>query len=177
MALRPTATAVSCDVRLRAAGDRHGVDGRPERRTRVMALECQRARLRPPWVRPTSSVLEPQGAADLPVKTERQSWTRPGYEFLQPFFLAQAGNWCNSAKRGCPAQRARHRGASQTTVFNRGDSGLREVRAQIPGGITTSTCDIHSTMRAGIPRVGVALRGDDRADGTHHRQRAAGKST
>jgi plastocyanin len=99
----------------------------------------------------TIVVLEPQGAADLPVKAEPAIMDQAGYEFLPGFLIAQAGQQVQFRNSEDVLHNVRvTETASQTPVFNVATLAFGKYEHKFDPGFYNVTCDIHSTMRASI---------------------------
>lgn len=96
-------------------------------------------------------VLEPQGAAELPVKTERAIMDQAGYEFLPGFLLAQAGQFVQFRNSEDVLHNVRVTEiSSQKPVFNVATVAFGKYEHTFDPGYYNVTCDIHTTMRASI---------------------------
>jgi len=96
-------------------------------------------------------VLEPQGAADLPVKAEPAIMDQAGYEFLPGFLLAQAGQSVQFRNSEDVLHNVRVTEiSSQKPVFNVATVAFGKYEHKFDPGYYNVTCDIHTTMRASI---------------------------
>ena len=96
-------------------------------------------------------VLEPQGAADLPVKAEPAIMDQAGYEFLPGFLLAQAGQPVQFRNSEDVLHNVRVTEiSSQKPVFNVATLAFGKYEHKFDPGYYNVTCDIHTTMRASI---------------------------
>lgn len=99
----------------------------------------------------TIIVLEPRGMADLPVKGEPAIMDQAGYEFLPSFLMAQAGQQVQFRNSEDVLHNVRVTEiASQKPVFNVATLAFGTYQHTFDPGYYNVTCDIHSTMRAGI---------------------------
>jgi plastocyanin len=106
-----------------------------------------------PGLAPPSTliVLEPQGAAELPVKSEPAIMDQAGYEFLPAFLVAQAGQPVQFRNSEDVLHNVRVAEApSQNPVFNVATLAFGTYEHKFEPGYYNVTCDIHSTMRASI---------------------------
>ncbi len=106
-----------------------------------------------PALAPPSSliVLEPQGSAELPVKTEPAIMDQAGYEFLPAFLLAQAGQLVQFRNSEDVLHNVRVTEIStQKPVFNVATVAFGKYEHTFDPGYFNVTCDIHTTMRASI---------------------------
>ena len=106
-----------------------------------------------PSVGPPSAliVLEPQGAAELPVKAEPAIMDQAGYEFLPGFLLAQAGQLVQFRNSEDVLHNVRVTEiSSQKPVFNVATVAFGKYEHKFDPGYYNVTCDIHPTMRASI---------------------------
>jgi plastocyanin len=96
-------------------------------------------------------VLEPQSAAELPVKAEPAIMDQAGYEFLPGFLLAQAGQVVQfrNSEDVLHNVRVAH-ASSHEPVFNVATIAFGKYEHKFTPGYYNVTCDIHSTMRASI---------------------------
>lgn len=104
-------------------------------------------------IAPPSSVvvLEPQDGAELPVKTEPAIMDQAGYNFLPEFLIAQAGQPVEFRNSEDVLHNVRvTEVTSQTPVFNVATLMFGKYESKLEPGFYDVTCDIHSTMRAGI---------------------------
>ena len=96
-------------------------------------------------------VLEPQGTAELPIKAEPAIMDQAGYEFLPAFLLAQAGQLVQFRNSEDVLHNVRVTEiSSQKPVFNVATVAFGKYEHKFDPGYYNVTCDIHSTMRAGI---------------------------
>jgi plastocyanin len=96
-------------------------------------------------------VLEPQGSAELPVKTEAAVMDQAGYEFLPAFLLAQAGQVVQFRNSEDVLHNVRVTEIStQKPVFNVATVAFGKYEHAFDPGYFNVTCDIHTTMRASI---------------------------
>lgn len=96
-------------------------------------------------------VLEPQDAAELPVKTEPAIMDQAGYEFLPGFLLAQAGQSVQFRNSEDVLHNVRVTEiSSQKPVFNVATVAFGKYEHKFEPGYYNVTCDIHTTMRASI---------------------------
>jgi plastocyanin len=106
-----------------------------------------------PAIAPPSAliVLEPQGGAELPVKTEPAIMDQAGYEFLPGFLLAQAGQSVQFRNSEDVLHNVRVTEIStQKPVFNVATVAFGKYEHKFEPGYYNVTCDIHTTMRASI---------------------------
>lgn len=96
-------------------------------------------------------VLEPQGGAELPVKTEPAIMDQAGYEFLPGFLIAQAGQQVQFRNSEDVLHNVRVTEiSSQKPVFNVATLAFGKYEHKFDPGYYNVTCDIHTTMRASI---------------------------
>ena len=96
-------------------------------------------------------VLEPQGAAELPIKAEPAIMDQAGYEFLPGFLLAQAGQSVQFRNSEDVLHNVRVTEiSSQKPVFNVATLAFGKYEHKFDPGYYNVTCDIHTTMRASI---------------------------
>jgi len=96
-------------------------------------------------------VLEPQGAAELPIKAEPAIMDQAGYEFLPGFLLAQAGQSVQFRNSEDVLHNVRVTEiSSQKPVFNVATVAFGKYEHKFDPGYYSVTCDIHTTMRASI---------------------------
>lgn len=96
-------------------------------------------------------VLEPQGAAELPIKAEPAIMDQAGYEFLPAFLLAQAGQSVQFRNSEDVLHNVRVTEiSSQKPVFNVATVAFGKYEHKFAPGYFAVTCDIHTTMRASI---------------------------
>ena len=96
-------------------------------------------------------VLEPQGAAELPIKVEPAIMDQAGYEFLPGFLLAQAGQSVQFRNSEDVLHNVRVTEiSSQKPVFNVATVAFGKYEHKFDPGYYNVTCDIHTTMRASI---------------------------
>jgi plastocyanin len=96
-------------------------------------------------------VLEPRGAADLPVKAEPAIMDQSGYEFLPGFLIAQAGQQVQFRNSEDVLHNVRVTEIStQKPVFNVATLAFGQYEHKFDPGYYNVTCDIHTTMRASI---------------------------
>jgi plastocyanin len=99
----------------------------------------------------TLIILEPQGAAELPVKTEPAIMDQAGYEFLPAFLTAQAGQLVQFRNSEDILHNVRVTDiATQMPVFNVATLAFGKYEHKFEPGFYNVTCDIHSTMHASI---------------------------
>lgn len=106
-----------------------------------------------PGLAPPSAVvvLEPNGNAELPVKSEPAIMDQAGYEFLPGFLLAQAGQWVQFRNSEDVLHNVRVTEiSSQKPVFNVATVAFGKYDHTFEPGYYNVTCDIHPTMRASI---------------------------
>lgn len=102
---------------------------------------------------PPSSVivLEPEAAVELPINIEPAVMDQAGYEFLPGFLLAQAGQPVQFRNSEDVLHNVRVTEIStQKPVFNVATLAFGKYEHKFEPGYYDVTCDIHSTMRAGI---------------------------
>ena len=109
-------------------------------------------RLAPALAPPSALVVfEPQGAVELPVKTEPAIMDQAGYEFLPGFLLAQAGQIVQFRNSEDVLHNVRVTEiSSQKPVFNVATVAFGKYEHKFDPGYFNVTCDIHTTMRASI---------------------------
>ena len=96
-------------------------------------------------------VLESQDGAELPVKGEPAVMDQAGYEFLPEFLIAQAGQPVQFRNSEDVLHNVRVTETStQKPAFNVATLAFGKYEHKFEPGFYTVTCDIHSTMRAGI---------------------------
>jgi plastocyanin len=96
-------------------------------------------------------VLDPQGSAELPVKSEPAIMDQAGYEFLPAFLLAQAGQSVQFRNSEDVLHNVRVTEISnQKPVFNVATVAFGKYEHKFEPGYYNVTCDIHTTMRASI---------------------------
>jgi plastocyanin len=96
-------------------------------------------------------ILEPQGAAALPIKAEPAIMDQAGYEFLPGFLLAQAGQSVQFRNSEDVLHNVRVTEiSSQKPVFNVATVAFGKYEHTFEPGYYNVTCDIHTTMRASI---------------------------
>ena len=106
-----------------------------------------------PSLAPPSSVvvLEPLDGAELPVKSEPAIMDQAGYNFLPEFLIAQAGQEVQFRNSEDVLHNVRvTEVSSQKPVFNVATLAFGKYDSKLEPGFYDVTCDIHSTMRAGI---------------------------
>jgi plastocyanin len=106
-----------------------------------------------PGLAPPSAlvVFEPQGAAELPIKTEPAIMDQAGYEFLPGFLLAQAGQTVQFRNSEDVLHNVRVTEiSSQKPVFNVATVAFGKYEHKFDPGYYNVTCDIHTTMRASV---------------------------
>jgi plastocyanin len=96
-------------------------------------------------------VLDPQVAAELPIKAEPAIMDQNGYEFLPGFLLAQAGQSVQFRNSEDVLHNVRVTEiSSQKPVFNVATVAFGKYEHKFDPGYYSVTCDIHTTMRASI---------------------------
>jgi plastocyanin len=99
----------------------------------------------------TLIVLEPQAGVELPVSSAPAIMDQAGYEFLPAFLIAQAGQQVQFRNSEDVLHNVRVTdAASQEPVFNVATLAFGKYEHKFQPGYYNVTCDIHSTMRAGI---------------------------
>ena len=99
----------------------------------------------------TLIVLEPQAGVELPVSSAPAIMDQAGYEFLPAFLIAQAGQQVQFRNSEDVLHNVRVTdAASQEPVFNVATLAFGKYEYKFQPGYYNVTCDIHSTMRAGI---------------------------
>jgi plastocyanin len=99
----------------------------------------------------TLIVLEPQAGVELPVTDAPAIMDQAGYEFLPAFLIAQAGQPVQFRNSEDVLHNVRvANAASQEPVFNVATLAFGKYEHKFQPGYYNVTCDIHSTMRAGI---------------------------
>ena len=123
-----------------------------------------------PALAPPSSLLalEPQGAAEIPVKAEPAVMDQISLEFLPAFLVAQAGQPVEFRNSEDVLHNIRvTEVAGQQPVFNVATppGGKYAYKFERPGFYNVG-CDIHQTMRADILVMGTPYTATTRGDGT-----------
>ncbi len=96
-------------------------------------------------------MLEPQAGVELPVTDAPAIMDQAGYEFLPAFLIAQAGQPVQFRNSEDVLHNVRvTNAASQEPVFNVATLAFGKYEHKFQPGYYNVTCDIHSTMRAGI---------------------------
>lgn len=106
-----------------------------------------------PTLAPPSAliVLEPRGAAALPIKAEPAIMDQAGYEFLPAFLIAQAGQQVQFRNSEDVLHNVRVTEiSSQKPIFNVATVAFGKYEHKFDPGYYNVTCDIHTTMRASI---------------------------
>jgi len=99
----------------------------------------------------TLIVLEPQAGVELPVTSAPAIMDQAGYEFLPAFLIAQAGQPVQFRNSEDVLHNVRvANAASQEPVFNVATLAFGKYEHKFEPGYYNVTCDIHSTMHAGI---------------------------
>ena len=99
----------------------------------------------------TLIVLEPPAGVELPVSSLPAIMDQAGYEFLPGFLIAQAGQAVQFRNSEDVLHNVRvTNAASQEPVFNVATLAFGKYEHKFQPGYYDVTCDIHSTMRAGI---------------------------
>jgi plastocyanin len=99
----------------------------------------------------TLVVLEPPAGVELPVSSAPAIMDQAGYEFLPAFLIAQADQPVQFRNSEDVLHNVRvTNAASQEPVFNVATLAFGKYEHKFQPGYYDVTCDIHSTMRAGI---------------------------
>ena len=145
----PGAKADRADLKVSTTNDRAGGSTSEGSKDGAVAVTGRLA----PALAPAGTliVLEPQAGVELPVTSAPAIMDQAGYEFLPAFLIAQAGQPVQFRNSEDVLHNVRvTNAASQEPVFNVATLAFGKYEHKFEPGYYNVTCDIHSTMHAGI---------------------------